>query len=134
MDSFKGNLSAPEVCEIISSAIKEKSPSTQVVLKPIADGGEGTADAMLKSISGKWIQKTVTGPLFDMKVNAGFAWFEESRTALVEMASAAGLQLLKKEDEKKYDKLVNTLFRSYTDYNLSLRDYRRTKRKLLKTL
>ncbi len=44
------------------------------------------------------------------------------------------LQLLKKEDEKKYDKLVNTLFRSYTDYNLSVKDYRRTKRKLLKNL
>ena len=97
MDSFKGNLSATEVCEIISYAIQEKLPSTQVVLKPIADGGEGTADAMLKSIPGKWIKKTVIGPLFDMKVNAGFAWFEETRTVLVEMASAAGLQLLKKE-------------------------------------
>jgi glycerate kinase len=97
MDSFKGNLSATEVCEIISSVIKEKLPSTQVVLKPIADGGEGTADAMLKSISGKWISKTVTGPLFDMKVDSGFAWFEESKTALVEMASTAGLQLLKKD-------------------------------------
>ncbi len=52
---------------------------------------------MLKSIPGKWIEKNVTGPLFDMKVDAGFAWFDESRTALVEMASAAGLQLLKKE-------------------------------------
>lgn len=44
------------------------------------------------------------------------------------------LQLLKKEDEKKHDKLVNTLFRSYTDYNLSVKDYRKTKRKLLKAL
>jgi len=44
------------------------------------------------------------------------------------------LQLLKKDDEKTYDKLVNTLFRSYTDYNLSIKDYRNTKRKLLKAL
>jgi glycerate kinase len=97
MDSFKGNLSASEVCDIIASAIKERLPSAELVLKPIADGGEGTADAMLKSIPGKWIPKNVTGPLFDMKVDAGFAWFEESKIALVEMASAAGLQLLKKD-------------------------------------
>ena len=97
MDSFKGNLSAIEVCDIIASVIKERLPSAEILLKPIADGGEGTADAMLKSIPGKWIPVNVTGPLFDMKVDAGFAWFEESRTALVEMASAAGLQLLKKE-------------------------------------
>ena len=44
------------------------------------------------------------------------------------------LQMLKKEDEKMYDKLVNTLFRSYTDYNLAVKDYRKTKRKLLKAL
>jgi glycerate kinase len=97
MDSFKGTLSAAEVCEIIASVIKQHLPSAELVLKPIADGGEGTADAMLKSASGSWIPKTVTGPLFDMKVDAGFAWFDDSQTALVEMASAAGLQLLKKE-------------------------------------
>ena len=97
MDSFKGTLSATEVCEIIASVIKENLPGTECVLKPIADGGEGTAESMLKSIPGKWIGTKVTGPLFDMKVNAGFAWFEESRTALVEMAIAAGIQLLTKE-------------------------------------
>lgn len=97
MDSFKGTLSAAEVCEIIASAIKENLPKAECIMKPIADGGEGTADAMLKSIPGKWIQKNVTGPLFDMKVDAGFAWFAESQTALVEMASAAGLQLLRKD-------------------------------------
>ena len=66
MDSFKGTISATEVCEIISSIIKEYLPLAQVVLKPIADGGEGTADAMLESIHGQWIPKEVTGPLFEM--------------------------------------------------------------------
>ncbi|MBN2589451.1 MAG: glycerate kinase [Sedimentisphaerales bacterium] len=97
MDSFKGTLSAAEVCEIIASVIKENLPEAECIMKPIADGGEGTAESMLKSISGKWIEKNVTGPLFDMKVDAGFAWFEESKTALVEMASAAGIQLLTDE-------------------------------------
>lgn len=107
MDSFKGNLSATEVCDIIASAIKERLPSAELVLKPIADGGEGSADAMLKSIQGKWIPKKVTGPLFDMKVDAGFAWFAESQTALVEMASAAGLQLIKKE---QYNPMKTTTY------------------------
>ena len=61
MDSFKGNLSASEVCDIIGSAIKERLPSVEISLKPIADGGEGTADAMLKSLPGKWITKKCLG-------------------------------------------------------------------------
>jgi glycerate kinase len=59
----------------------------------MADGGEGTARAMIKAANGRWIPRTVMGPLPDMKVEAGFAWFED-KTALVEMASASGLELL----------------------------------------
>ena len=97
MDSFKGTISACEACEIVATAIAEYIPNAQLVIKPMADGGEGTAEAMLKSVSGEWIPKTVTGPLPDMSVEAGFAWFENSRTALVEMACASGLSLLSKE-------------------------------------
>lgn len=63
----------------------------------MADGGEGTAQAMIIALNGKWIPVNVTGPLPDMQVNAGFAWFQEQRTALVEMACASGLELLTKE-------------------------------------
>jgi len=96
-DSFKGTLTAYEACEIIASGICESTPEAQLVLKPMADGGEGTARAMIKATNGRWVPQTVMGPLSQMQVEAGFAWFEDDRTALVEMASASGLELLSAE-------------------------------------
>jgi len=96
MDSFKGTLKAYEACEIIANAIAESAPNAQLVIKPMADGGEGTARAMIKAANGRWVPQTVMGPLPDMQVEAGFAWFED-KTALVEMSSASGLELLSAE-------------------------------------
>ena len=93
-DSFKGTLTAYEACQIIADAISESVPDIQLVIKPMADGGEGTAEAMIKAANGRWVPQTVMGPLPDMQVEAGFAWFDDDRTALVEMASASGLELL----------------------------------------
>ena len=95
-DSFKGTLKAYEACEIIAKAIAEVRPDAQLVIKPMADGGEGTARAMIKAANGRWIGQTVMGPLGDMQVEAGFAWFDD-KTALVEMASASWLELLSSE-------------------------------------
>jgi glycerate kinase len=95
-DSFKGTLRADEACEIIADAIRDTLSDVVVVLKPMADGGEGTAKAMIKAADGQWIPQTVTGPLPETKVEAGFAWFADE-TALVEMASASGLELLLSE-------------------------------------
>jgi len=97
MDSFKGTLTAPEACEIIADAIAKSLPDAQLVIKPMADGGEGTAAAMIKAANGQWIPQKVMGPLADMQVDAGFAWFDRDKTALVEMASASGLELLSQE-------------------------------------
>ena len=97
MDSFKGTLTAYHACEIIAGAITKLLPDVQIVIKPMADGGEGTAAAMIKAANGRWIPQMVMGPLPDMQVEAGFAWFEHDRTALVEMASASGLELISKE-------------------------------------
>jgi glycerate kinase len=96
MDSFKGSLKAHEACKIVSDVITEKSSGVSVVIKPMADGGEGTARAMIEAAGGTWIPLMVMGPLQQMRIEAGFAWFED-RTALVEMASASGLELLKPE-------------------------------------
>lgn len=97
MDSFKGTLRSDEACEIVAQAVVECAPEVEVVIKPMADGGEGTARAMMKAAHGRWIPQTVTGPLPDMEVQAGFAWFDADSTALIEMASASGLELLSKE-------------------------------------
>ena len=68
MDSFKGTLSAYQASEIVAESIAECTPNVETVIKPMADGGEGTAEAMIKSVNGQWIPKTVTGPLPDMQV------------------------------------------------------------------
>ena len=94
-DSFKGTLSSVEVCAIIARTIAERVPGVELALKPMADGGEGTAEAMMRAGGGRWIERRVTGPLSDMKVDAGFAWFEDDATAVVEMAKASGLELLR---------------------------------------
>jgi len=96
-DSFKGTLTANEACEIIAKAISESTPAAQLVIKPMADGGEGTARAMIQAANGRWVPQTVMGPLAQMQVEAGFAWFDDDKTALVEMASASGLELLSAE-------------------------------------
>ncbi len=67
-DSFKGTLTAYEACEIIAKAICESTPDAQLVIKPMADGGEGTAQAMIKAANGRWVPQTVMGPLSQMPI------------------------------------------------------------------
>ena len=105
-DSFKGSLRADEACQIIENAITATLSDVVVVVKPMADGGEGTARAMILAGHGRWIPRRVMGPLPQMQVKAGFAWFEDD-TALVEMASASGLELLSPE---QMDPLKTTTF------------------------
>ncbi|HEV59327.1 MAG TPA: glycerate kinase, partial [Phycisphaerales bacterium] len=93
-DSFKGTLRASEACRIIADAIAHRLPDAELVIKPMADGGEGTAEAMMAAGEGRWVPRAVMGPLPEMQVEAGFAWFDADRTAVVEMASASGLELL----------------------------------------
>ncbi len=95
-DSFKGTLKADEACKIISNEIREYLSDATISIKPLADGGEGTARAMISATGGQWIHKKVMGPLESMRVRAGFAWLPE-RTAVVEMASASGLERLSPE-------------------------------------
>jgi glycerate kinase len=97
IDSFKGSLSAVQACETVARAIRSVLPQAQVVTRPMADGGEGTGSVLMAAAGGQWISRTVMGPLPDMKVEAGFVWLAEDKTAVVEMATAAGLQLLRPE-------------------------------------
>jgi len=93
-DSYKDCLPAHEACAIIARSIKALRDDVVVIKKPLADGGEGTAQAMMAANNGQWITCPVTGPLPGQQVEGGFAWFAQTRTALVEMASASGIQLL----------------------------------------
>jgi glycerate kinase len=96
MDSFKGTLKAHEACTAIKNVIADIISDVVIVIKPMADGGEGTARAMIEAADGLWIPHIAMGPLREMRIEAGFAWFPDG-TALVEMAAASGLELLKPE-------------------------------------
>jgi len=97
-DSWKGSLSARQACQAIGEGIRSALPEAVLVSKPMADGGEGTAEVMMAALGGEWIAERVTGPLPTMQVDAGYAWFPGTGNALVEMASASGLVLLSPEN------------------------------------
>lgn len=99
MDSFKGSLTAERACTVVAESIASVVPRAEIVVKPMADGGEGTAQTMIAAGNGQWVEKTVTGPLPDMSVCAGFAWFADEKMAVVEMAAASGLELLSPQQQ-----------------------------------
>jgi glycerate kinase len=96
-DSFKGTMSSIEICNLIEQTILESDPDARVDKVPVADGGEGLVDAYLSMCGGKRIETRVTGPLFE-PVDAFFGMLEDGETAIVEMAAAAGLPLLTREE------------------------------------
>ncbi len=97
MDSFKSCISATCACQIIEDTLRSIQPDFEIISVPMADGGEGTAAALMAARGGQWIERNVTGPLPEMQVKAGFAFFPDTKVALVEMAKASGLELLKPE-------------------------------------
>ena len=96
-DSFKDSLSALEACQAMAAGILAASPGAAVVSRPMADGGEGTAQILADRLNGQWVSQRVTGPLPEMAVEAGFVWLAQTRTAIVEMAQASGLEHLAPE-------------------------------------
>ncbi len=91
-DSFKGTMSSQEVCSLMSDAINTYYEDVQIVSIPVADGGEGTVDSFLTAVGGEKIFLDVTGPHFE-KMNS-FYGIIEGTTAIIEMASCAGLPLV----------------------------------------
>ena len=94
-DSFKGSLSAAQAAVCIERGVRRVLPAAHCTLIPIADGGEGTARAMLTGLGGRWRRKKVRGPL-DAPVNAAYAMLRQGQTAVVEVAAASGLTLLRR--------------------------------------
>lgn len=90
-DSFKGSVAATEVASMIKRTLKKVNPSWQIMNIPMADGGEGTVDAILQAKQGKLIPCHVTGPNGE-KVEAFYGMFEQ--TAVIEVAAVVGFHLL----------------------------------------
>ena len=106
-DKFKGCLDAAAVCAAIARGWRRPDPGAQIDECPIADGGEGIVSALVAATGGKIINRRVTGPLPEMKVNAAFGILGDGKTAVIEMAAASGLALLKTEDRNP---LLTTTF------------------------
>lgn len=93
MDSFKGSLSSIEAGQAVRAGIAQADPSTQVTVRPLADGGEGTVEALISGMGGQRQQVTVTGPL-GAPVVCTYGILPATGTAVVEMSGAAGLPLV----------------------------------------
>ncbi len=103
---FKGNLTALEVARAIEAGVKRIVPDALTVLKPMADGGEGTVQALVDATGGEIITTGVTGPLGE-PVNAHWGILNDRVTAVIEMAAASGLPLVPPE---KRNPLITTTY------------------------
>lgn len=92
-DSFKGSVSAVGVAEAMERGIRRVFPSADVRKMPIADGGEGTVEALVSATGGTVHEIEVTGPLGE-RVRAHWGVLGDGKTAVIEMAAASGLPLV----------------------------------------
>ena len=101
IDSFKGSLSSMEAGQAIAEGVKSVYQNAEVVVRPLADGGEGTVEALVEGMGGIFVTKEVTGPLGE-KVEAVYGIIESkddlSKTAIIEMSAAAGITLVSEEN------------------------------------
>jgi len=92
-NSFKGTLTATQAAHAIARGVREVFPDAEIVEVPVADGGEGTAEALVTAHHGTYQWANVEGPLGD-PVHASYGLIDGGRTAVMEMASASGFSLV----------------------------------------
>ena len=105
IDSLKGSLSSIEAGMAAKEGILKAKPEAEVIVKPLADGGEGTVDALIEGLNGEQISLTATGPM-GTPISCYYGYLKESGTAIMEMASAAGITLV--PDTEKNPLLATT--------------------------
>ena len=97
IDSFKGSLTSVEAGKSAADGIKKVHPDAKISVCPLADGGEGTVEALTTGCGGIFTEVTVTGPL-GKPVSCRYGILEESQTAIIEMSSAAGITLISAQE------------------------------------
>ena len=107
IDSLKGSLSSMEAGNAIAEGIYRADAEAKVEVRPLADGGEGTVDALVQGMNGSLRKVRVTGPLGD-KVDAAYGIIEEAKMAVIEMSAAAGITLV---PDEKQTPLFTTTYR-----------------------
>ena len=93
IDSMKGSLSTFQSGDAIKEGICRVIPDANVTVCPIADGGEGTVEAIVSATKGEWVEKTVKNPL-GQPVLAKYGINTTTKTAIIEMAAASGITLI----------------------------------------
>lgn len=96
-DSFKGCLTAKQAGEAIASGVRKALPQSEIVIKPMADGGEGTLQCLVDATGGKLLQTVVKNPL-GQDIPAEFGILGDGLTCVIEMAAASGLYLISSEE------------------------------------
>lgn len=97
IDSFKGSMTSMQAGYAAKEGILRAKPEAEVIVRPLADGGEGTTDALVEGFGGNMRSVQVTGPL-RKPVFASYGILPETKTAVLEMAAAAGITLEKDKD------------------------------------
>ncbi len=100
-DSFKGSLSAREVAIAVEKGIRKVLPQANIRKIPIADGGEGTVESVIESAGGRIVRAEVHDPLM-RKINSFFGILNNGKTAVIEMAAASGIGLLRPEERNPW--------------------------------
>ncbi len=93
IDSFKGSLTSLEAGNSAAAGVRQVFPDAECIVRPLADGGEGTVDALVAACEGKKIEISVTGPLGE-PVLCQYGLIEKTKTAIIEMSGAAGITLV----------------------------------------
>ncbi|RDY25990.1 glycerate kinase [Romboutsia weinsteinii] len=96
IDSLKGSLTSIEAANAIKEGILNVDNRAEIIVMPLADGGEGTVEALVEGMNGEEQIISVTGPIIK-KVNATYGILKDTNTAIIEMAQASGLPLVPKE-------------------------------------
>jgi glycerate kinase len=105
-DKFKGSLNARAAAENIERGLRDVLPDAKIEIVPVADGGEGTAEAIAQARAGSWLECNAHDPL-SREIEARYAWIESARIAVMEMSEAAGMRRL---SEKERDPVRATTF------------------------
>ena len=107
-NAFKDSLTATEACQCMAEGILTVLPTTTIVKKPVADGGDGLVEIVMNQLQGEKICCHVRDPLF-RKITSDFCYLPAKKTAVIEMASASGLRLLsQKERNPLYTSTIGT--------------------------
>jgi glycerate kinase len=96
-DKFKGALNAREVAENIAKGLRDALPDARIDIVPMADGGEGTAEAICEARGGSWLKCKAHDPL-GREIEARYAWIEDGQLAVMEMSEAAGMRRLSESE------------------------------------